>query len=98
MGMTNGRTLYEQGRSKKRGRATGLNQPIGDTIMRWQKARPGGLTMTAAEFRAARLTLGMTQKALGEIMGMLQPAIAEIESGRRSPTKIQAAFIRLLLK
>lgn len=54
--------------------------------------------MTAAEFRAARLTLGMTQSALGAVMGMHQTQIAEIESDRRKgPTKIQSAFIRLLL-
>lgn len=52
--------------------------------------------MTSAEFRAARLRLGLTQAELAEIMGMGQPQIALIESGRRQPTKIHAAFMARL--
>lgn len=50
--------------------------------------------MTSAEFRALRISLGLTQAELGEIMGMLPTNIARIESGDRQPTKIQAAFLR----
>lgn len=52
--------------------------------------------MTSAEFRALRISLGLTQAELGEIMDMLPTNIARIESGDRQPTKIQAAFLRYI--
>lgn len=53
--------------------------------------------MTSEEFCAARLRLGLTQAELGKIMGMDQPHVARLESGKRQPTRQQAAFMVVLL-
>lgn len=53
--------------------------------------------MTSAEFHAARLSLGLTQAELGNIMGMPQSAVARLESGDRQPTRQQTAFMAMLL-
>ena len=53
--------------------------------------------MTSYEFRAARETLGLTQKQLAAAMGMEQPSISRIEGGGRYPTRQQACHIKSLL-
>ena len=57
---------------------------------------PSDAPMTSAEFRELRLALGLSQSALGKLMGMLIQDISRIETGRRAPTKIQAAFLRYI--
>ena len=52
--------------------------------------------MTSTEFRSIRLQLGMNQTELGQAMGMGQQDISRIEAGKRKPTLIQQAFIRML--
>lgn len=52
--------------------------------------------MTNKQFRANRQRLGLTQDQLGRIMDTKQQAITRIE-GERGPTKIHAAFLRVLL-
>lgn len=52
--------------------------------------------MTSEEFRQARLRLGLRQKALGMLMGMIPQSINKIERGGRAPTGIQAAFLRYI--
>lgn len=54
--------------------------------------------MTSEQFKAARLACGITQEAMGELMGMAQESIARIETGARQPTKQQAATVALILK
>lgn len=54
--------------------------------------------MTGAEFREARLRLGLKQWELAEIMGTGKNSISRIERGERNPTKMQAAFIRYILE
>ena len=51
--------------------------------------------MTSDEFRAIRLSLGLSQSELGEVMGMRAADVSRIET-RRAPTKQQAAFIRYI--
>ena len=53
--------------------------------------------MTSEDFRQARLRLGLRQRVLGVLMGMMPQSINKIERGRREPTGIQAAFIRYML-
>lgn len=55
-----------------------------------------GAAMTSDEFRRLRISLGLTQAELADIMGMTQPAVARIESGERKPTKLHAAFLRFI--
>lgn len=52
--------------------------------------------MTGQEFRQARLTMGLSQKELGNMMGVAQPHVARIESGA-TVTATTAAFVALLL-
>lgn len=52
--------------------------------------------MTPQEFKEIRQRLDLSQKELGEIMGMKQPAIARLESGGQGITKIHEAFLRHL--
>jgi transcriptional regulator with XRE-family HTH domain len=52
--------------------------------------------MTSNQFRQARQELGLTQVQLGKIMGRGQSFVSELESGKRTPTKVHAAFIRFL--
>lgn len=52
--------------------------------------------MTPEEFKRARQRLDLSQKELGEIMGMKQPAIARLEAGGQGITKIHEAFLRHL--
>lgn len=49
--------------------------------------------MTPAQIKSARLGLGLTAKALGEIMGMDQNSIYRVESGSRVPP---ARYLRVL--
>ena len=52
--------------------------------------------MTGKEFKAARLRLGLTQKKLGEMIGLLQPNVARAE--RIGPSKQQAAMMATLVR
>jgi transcriptional regulator with XRE-family HTH domain len=54
--------------------------------------------MNSQHFREIRLSLGMTQKKLADLMGMRQHHISRIETGESAPTKIQAAFIRMIAR
>jgi len=54
-----------------------------------------GDVMTGKEFKAARLRLGLTQKKLGEMIGLLQPNVSRAE--RIGPSKQQAAMIATLV-
>jgi len=54
--------------------------------------------MTNKEFKQARLGLGLTQAQLAEKMGIFNTEISRIESGQRRPTRVQAAFLRELMK
>lgn len=53
--------------------------------------------MTSEEFKQARLRLGLRQKALGIIMGMVPQSINKIERGHRGPTVTQSAFLRYIV-
>jgi len=48
-------------------------------------------------FKSGRIQLGLTQAALGQIMGMPARHISRIETSR-TPTRQQQAFMALLLK
>ena len=52
--------------------------------------------MTSEEFRQIRIDLGLTQGELGQIMSIAQHGLSIIETGKRKPTKIMAAFIRYI--
>jgi transcriptional regulator with XRE-family HTH domain len=54
--------------------------------------------MTSEQFKAARLSCGLTQVEMAELMGVVQSAIARIESGGRQPTKQHAATVALIVK
>lgn len=49
--------------------------------------------MTAAEFRAARKRLGLTQTAMGEILGIKLRQVQYIEAGE---APIKTAYARLI--
>lgn len=54
--------------------------------------------MTSQEFKVIRNELGLSQSQLASIMGLAgKQAVSAIESGRRMPTKIHAAFIHFIL-
>jgi len=53
--------------------------------------------MTSKQYREARLRMGLTQSALAAELGMTQQMVARIESGKRQPTKQQAAAIELAM-
>ncbi len=53
--------------------------------------------MNSDEFRRIRQHLGLTQQDFGKYLGVAQPAISRIESGRRQPTTQHAAAVRMLL-
>ena len=53
--------------------------------------------MNSDEFRRIRQHLGLTQLEIAEYLGVVQPAISRIESGRRQPTTQHAAAVRMLL-
>ena len=54
--------------------------------------------MTPAEFREARLRLGLRQLELADIMGMTPQAVSRIECGDREPTRQHAAFLAYMEK
>jgi transcriptional regulator with XRE-family HTH domain len=54
--------------------------------------------MTSEQFKAARLSCGLTQVEMAELMGMTRPNISRIESGERQPTKQHAATVALIVK
>lgn len=51
---------------------------------------------SACWFRAARLGLGLTQRALAEAIGVSTTMIRHIEHGRRNVSRQTAASLRLL--
>ncbi len=51
-------------------------------------------TMTGGELRAAREALGLTQKALGELLGVSKTEIYHKEHGLRGITVAQALAMR----
>ncbi len=46
--------------------------------------------------KQTRTAFGMKQKQFGKLMGMKQPAIARIESGKRKETKQQLAQLEAI--
>lgn len=52
--------------------------------------------MTNEEYKSVRLTLGLTQQELGDLLGMDQRSIPRIENGPRVPTRKDAAAMRIL--
>ncbi len=53
--------------------------------------------MTGEEFKAARVTLGLKQKELAEIMGVDFQKVSNIETGTIGVSKTMAAFMKHLL-
>ena len=54
--------------------------------------------MTPAEFKAARLSLGLSARALAEIYGVHLRTITKWESGQHRLKQADIAFMRGLLK
>ena len=53
--------------------------------------------MTPADFRAARATLGLTQRALAERLHCTRLYVSYIETGRRTPSETLCALLETLL-
>lgn len=54
--------------------------------------------MTAAEFRAARGRLGMTQKQFAEALGVAQAQVSQIETGKREPSRTVDKLVAVLVE
>lgn len=53
--------------------------------------------MTGEELRAARITIGLTQTQLGELLGYGRMHVQQMESGRKAIIKPVAIVIEALL-
>lgn len=51
--------------------------------------------MTPTEFRAARLSFGLTQPAWGQLLGIKRAQVAHLEAGRRNVTATLRNLIRI---
>ena len=52
----------------------------------------------AAEFRAARATLGLTQAALAEALGVSRSHVSHVEQGCERASTALCAHVRLMVK
>lgn len=53
--------------------------------------------MTAAEFRAARKRLGITQVKFAEALGIAQAQVSRIETGQREPSRTVEKLVAVLV-
>lgn len=81
-------TAWKDGRQK-----SGALVPGSDASYRSGRAKP---TVQAADVRAARLRLGMTQPAFAEYFGVALPTLRKWEQGARRPDGPARVLLRVI--